>query len=131
MRLNCGRPGRTVAVMFAECDKGCHWPRYCESSKAFPAFSTPEAVLSSEGMSEKAHEERMDGGWVGDRAGTISRKCMSSQAKLEKGEVGGEQSCCFIVSLLRQLSEAESVQAAATLVWVKGDNGIPLGAVED
>jgi hypothetical protein len=38
--------------------------------------------------SEKAHDERLEWGCVGERAGTISRK--SSKVKVEKGEVGGE-----------------------------------------
>lgn len=41
-------------------------------------------------MSEKAHDERFDSGWVGDRWGTMSRKVRSSKEKLANGVVGGE-----------------------------------------
>ena len=61
--------------------------RYRDASELFLAFSSPD-VLSSEDNSEKAHDERLEWGWVGERAGTMSRK--SSKEKLEKGDVGGE-----------------------------------------
>jgi hypothetical protein len=39
---------------------------------------------------EKAHDERWLRGAVGERGGTMSRKCRSSKEKLEKGVGGGE-----------------------------------------
>lgn len=67
-------------------------------------------MLSSEDISEKAHDERLERGWVGDRGGTMSRKWKSSKEKLEKvekGVGGGDWSNgnenCFSVSFLRQL----------------------------
>jgi hypothetical protein len=47
-------------------------------------------VLSSEDTSEKAHDERFESGWVGERWGTMSRKERSSKVKFAKGVVGGE-----------------------------------------
>jgi hypothetical protein len=49
-----------------------------------------DQVLSSEEMSENAHDERFESAWVGDRWGTMSRKLSSSNEKLVNGVVGGE-----------------------------------------
>jgi len=49
-----------------------------------------DQVLSSDEMSEKAHDERFDSGCVGERCGTMSRKWRSSNEKLANGVVGGE-----------------------------------------
>jgi len=62
--------------------------RYDDASESFLDFSSPDVVLSSEDTSDKAYDERLEWHWVGDRAGTMSRK--SSKEKLEKGDVGGE-----------------------------------------
>jgi hypothetical protein len=49
-----------------------------------------DQVLSSDEMSENAHDDRFDSGWVGERCGTMSRKWRSSNEKLAKGVAGGE-----------------------------------------
>lgn len=107
-RLNRGRACRTeLGASAAELYVAdWNWRRYREASESILGFSESDVALSSEDSSEKAHEDRFEG-TVGDRGGTMSRKCRSSKEKLVKGVRGGEWSAvyvsCFSLSVLRQL----------------------------
>jgi hypothetical protein len=86
-RLYRGRCGRTVVSEVAVPVRNCR--RYLEASDSTLAFSSFDVALPSEDSSEKARDERLVEGVVGDRAGTMSGNCRSSMGEL-KAVIGGE-----------------------------------------
>lgn len=85
-RLYRGRIGRTPVSVVAV----WNWRKYLDASESIRSFSSLDVALSSEDSSENAHDERLDRDAVGERGGTMSRKCKSSKENVAKGVNGGE-----------------------------------------
>lgn len=127
-RLYRGRRARPAASTEPVID--WNWRKYRDASEMFLDLSSPDVVLSSEDISDRVHDERLECGRVGERGGTMSRKWKSSNEKVPKGVMGGEASKgyenCFSVSFLRQLAGCQHGRGLQ-----RGRNVILLGAVQN